>query len=68
MTSGTIMVRTSPTGAVVMTAPITPAVAPATGGTFDARLRGTDVPAAQPASVYVESSNGGTAGPIAVAR
>jgi hypothetical protein len=51
-----------------MTAPITPAVAPATGGTFDARLRGTDVPAAQPASVYVESSNGGTAGPIAVAR
>ena len=68
MTSGTIMVRTSATGAVVMTAPITPAVAPATGGTFDARLRGTDVPAAQPASVYVESSNGGTAGPIAVAR
>jgi hypothetical protein len=68
MTSGTIMVRTSPTGPVVMTAPITPAVAPATGGTFDARLRGTDVPAAQPASVYLESSNGGTAGPIAVAR
>jgi hypothetical protein len=68
MTSGTIMVRTSPAGPVVMTATITPAAAPTTGGVFDARLRGTDVPAAQPASVYLESSNGGTAGPITVVR
>jgi hypothetical protein len=69
MTSGTILVRTgSVTGPIIMTAPITAALAPATGGTFDARLRGTDVPAAQPASVWVESSNGGTAGPITVTR
>jgi hypothetical protein len=69
MASGTIMVRTAgATGTVVVTAPITPAVAPATGGTFDARLRGTDVPAVQPTSVWVESSNGGTAGPLPVTR
>lgn len=44
--------------------PLTAAVAPATGTTFDVRLR-AGVPA-RPAQVWVKTSNGGVAGPFTV--
>ena len=47
--------------------PLTAAVAPATGSTFDIRLR-TNVPNPKPAQIFVKSSNGGIAGPFNVAN
>jgi Fibronectin type III domain/Chitobiase/beta-hexosaminidase C-terminal domain len=47
--------------------PLTPAVAPETGSTFDVRLR-TNVPNPKPAQIFVKSSNGGIAGPFNVAN
>jgi hypothetical protein len=47
--------------------PLTAAAAPATGSTFDIRLR-TNVPNPKPAQIYVKSSNGGIAGPFNVAN
>jgi hypothetical protein len=47
--------------------PLTAAVAPATGSTFDTRLR-TNVPNPKPAQIFVKSSNGGIAGPFTVAN
>jgi hypothetical protein len=44
---------------------VTPAVAPATGTTFDVRLR-AGVPNPKPARVYVKSSLGGVSAPFAV--
>ncbi len=43
-----------------------PAVAPATGGTWDLRLRNANAPATNPGRVFVESQNGGVAGPFVV--
>jgi hypothetical protein len=47
--------------------PLTAAVAPATGSAYDIRLR-TGVPNPKPAQIFVKSSNGGIAGPFAVAN
>jgi hypothetical protein len=49
------------------TATITNAVAPATGITWDLRLRGNAVPAGV-TTLWVESTGGGTAGPVTPAR
>jgi hypothetical protein len=67
-TGGTVTIREgSATGRILIASvPITPAVAPATGGDFDGRVRSTAAPATKPASVFVISSNGGTAGPFPV--
>jgi hypothetical protein len=71
-TSGTVSVYTSNPNVTPAPAPIpgmanqplTAAVAPATGTTFDVRLR-TGVPP-KPAQVWVKTSNGGVAGPFTV--
>jgi hypothetical protein len=47
--------------------PLTAAVAPATGSSYDIRLR-TGVPSPKPAQIFVKSSNGGIAGPFNVAN
>jgi len=68
--SGTVSVRTgSATGPVIpgMTGTLTAAVAPATGTTYDIRLR-TNVPTRNPGQIWVTSSNGGVAGPFTVAN
>jgi hypothetical protein len=44
--------------------PVTAAAAPATGGTFDIRLR-AGVPNPRPAQIFIKSSNGTVAGPFA---
>jgi len=46
---------------------VTPAVAPATGTTFDLRFRNGAAPAVRPAKVYVKSSLGGRSATIPVA-
>ncbi|MEI7745560.1 MAG: fibronectin type III domain-containing protein, partial [Chloroflexota bacterium] len=51
------------TGPVLGTAVV---VAGVPSGTFDIRLRNGAAPAAKPATVWIESSAGGTAGPFAV--
>jgi hypothetical protein len=48
------------------TAQTVPAVAPATGGTYDIRLRNANAPATNPGKIYVESDSGGVAGPFVV--
>jgi hypothetical protein len=48
------------------TQPLVAAVAPATGTTFDVRLRAGLPP--RPAQVWVKTSNGGVAGPFTVAN
>ncbi len=47
---------------------IVPAVAPATGGTYDIRLRNANAPATNPGKIFVESDSGGVAGPFVVAN
>ena len=76
-TSGTVTVlravRNATTGVVepgaaftgLANQPLTAAVPPATGTTYDARLR-TGVPTTNPGQVFVRSSNGGQAGPFTV--
>jgi Fn3 associated/Fibronectin type III domain len=49
------------------TGQLVPAVAPATGGTYDIRMRNANAPATNPAKIYVESDSGGIAGPFIVA-
>ena len=78
-TSGTVSVYTAVTdgtGKLVPAAapiagmanqPLTAAAPPATGTEFDVRLR-ANVPNPKPAQVFVKSSNGGIAGPFAVAN
>ncbi|MCF3141448.1 fibronectin type III domain-containing protein [Paenarthrobacter sp. AR 02] len=64
---GTITVRSGgPGGAVLGTAPVTAAAAPGTGGIFTLRLRDGNAPAANPGTIWIESTLGGTAGPITV--
>jgi hypothetical protein len=45
-----------------------PAAAPATGGTFDIRMRNANAPALNPGKIFVESDSGGVAGPFVVAN
>ena len=45
-----------------------PAAPPATGGTYDIRLRNANAPATNPGKVYVESDSGGVAGPFVVSN
>jgi hypothetical protein len=47
---------------------LTAAVAPATGSTYDARVRNGAAPTANPGRIFVKSSNGGIAGPFVVAN
>jgi hypothetical protein len=53
-------------GPVLTTVAVTAAAPPAIGGTFDARLRNGAAPATRPVTVYIESNQGGTAGPFTV--
>ena len=64
---GTVTIRVgNATGAVLGRVTVTAAAAPETGGVFTLRLRDGQAPAANPGVIYVESTLGGTAGPIAV--
>jgi fibronectin type III domain protein/chitobiase/beta-hexosaminidase-like protein len=47
---------------------VVPAAAPATGGTYDIRMRNANAPATNPAKIYVESDSGGVAGPFVVSN
>ncbi|WP_170854074.1 fibronectin type III domain-containing protein [Microlunatus flavus] len=64
-TTGVLEPGTAFTGMVNQ--PLTTAVPPATGTTYDVRLR-TNVPTTNPGQVFVRSSNGGQAGPFTVAN
>lgn len=62
----TVLVRSgSPTGPVIASAAVTAAAPPAIGG-FDLRLRNGAAPAVNPTIIYIESNQGGTAGPFTV--
>jgi hypothetical protein len=50
------------------TAQTVPAAPPATGGTYDIRLRNANAPATNPGKIFVESDSGGVAGPFVVAN
>jgi hypothetical protein len=50
------------------TAQTVPAAPPATGGTYDIRLRNANAPATNPGKIYVESDSGGVAGPFVVSN
>jgi hypothetical protein len=65
-TGGSVSVLLTATGAPVagMTGAVTPAAAPATGGTFDVRIR-AGIPNPRPAQIWIRSSNGTVAGPFA---
>ena len=64
----TVTIRVgSPTGTSLGTALVTQAVAPATGGEYDFRLRKGASPTTNPTTIYVVSSGGGVAGPFRVA-
>jgi hypothetical protein len=67
-------VRNATTGALepgaqigTLSATLTAAAAPATGTTYDWRLR-NGVPTTNPGQVFVRSTNGGVAGPFTVAN
>ena len=65
----TVTIRSgSATGPILGTGPVTAAAAPATGGVYDLRFRNGQAPATRPATIYVVSSQGGVAGPFAVAQ
>jgi len=55
----------SPTGPVLTSAPITAAAPPGIGD-FDVRLRNGTAPATRPTVIYIESNQGGVAGPFTV--
>jgi hypothetical protein len=65
---GTITVHKGTLAGVPMgQAAVTAAVAPATGGVFDARTKSTAAPfSTNPGTVWIESSLGGVAGPFSV--
>jgi hypothetical protein len=54
----------SPTAPAIATATVTAAAAPQAGGVFDLRARNGAAPATRPATIYVTSNKGGTAGPF----
>jgi len=53
-------------GPVIGQAPVTAAAPPATGGVFDLRARNAAAPATNPGTIWIESTDGGTAGPFTV--
>jgi hypothetical protein len=53
-------------GRVLLTAPVTAAAPPATGGVWDVRARNAAAGASNPGTIWIESSVGGTAGPFTV--
>lgn len=53
-------------GPVLTTVAVTAAAPPATGGVFDARLRNGAAPASRPATIAIESNQGGTTAPFPV--
>jgi hypothetical protein len=55
-----------PTGRVLGQVNITAAAAPATGGEWSLRLRNAAAGTTNPGTVWIESTLGGTAGPVAV--
>jgi len=66
---GTVTVRAgSATGRILGQAAVTAAVAPETGGVWTLRLRNAAAGTTNPGTVWVESTVGGTAGPLAVAN
>jgi hypothetical protein len=64
----TIRANDPKTGTVLGTGGLTAAPAPATGGVYDLRFRGTQAGLANPGRIYVVSSVGGVAGPFTVAN
>ncbi|MEO5834593.1 MAG: fibronectin type III domain-containing protein [Nakamurella sp.] len=61
--------RGSATGPVLATAILAAAVAPATGGTFDIRIRSTGAPFnTNPGPIWIDSNLGGVAGPFTVSN
>lgn len=66
---GTITVHVGGlTGRILGTATVTAAAAPETGGSFSLRLRNAAAGTTNPGSVSIESTLGGTAGPVTVAN
>jgi hypothetical protein len=64
---GVITVRAGgPTGRLLGQAAVTAAAAPATGGVYALRLRNAAAGTANPGTVWIESTVGGTAGPTIV--
>jgi hypothetical protein len=57
--------RGSPTGPVIASTTVVAAAPPGIGD-FDLRLRNGAAPAASPGIIYIESNQGGTAGPFTV--
>ena len=57
-----------PDGTVLSRVNVAAAVAPATGGTWSLRLRDNAAGTRNPGSVWIESSAGGTAGPLSVSN
>lgn len=53
-------------GPVLGAAPVTAAAAPATGGEYELRLRNAAAPATRPTVIWIQSNQGGTAGPFTV--
>ena len=56
--------RTRSLGSTTVQAP----VAPATVGDYDLRMRNGNAPTTNPGRIYVESNNGGVAGPVVVSN
>lgn len=67
VSGGTVTIRVDgPSGRVLGTVAVTAAAAPATGGVYFLRLRNGAAGTANPGSVWIESTVGGTAGPVTV--
>jgi hypothetical protein len=65
----TVTIRTgSATGPSIGSGPVTAAVAPATGGVFDLRIRNGAAPTRNPGQIWITSSQGGVVGPVTVAN
>ncbi len=66
---GVVTIRVGgPAGRVLGQVNVTAAAAPATGGTYSLRLRDAAAGTTNPGTVWVESTLGGTAGPVSVAN
>jgi hypothetical protein len=64
---GIVTIRVGgPTGRVLGQVNVTAAAAPATGGEYSLRLRNAAAGTANPGTVWIESTVGGTAGPVSV--
>ena len=64
---GIVTIRVGgPTGRSLGTAAVTAAAAPATGGVYSLRLRNAAAGTTNPGSIWIESTTGGTLGPVAV--